>query len=219
LDVYLEVGVKRAFACAVDWPGWARAGRDENAALAALVEYGPRYRAAIGNPRGLKLLAATDALRVVERLEGNATTDFGVPGAIPTVDEEPTDDAELDRLLNLLRSAWAAFDAAAGAAHGHDLAPSGPRGGGRSLDKMRNHIAEAEAAYVRGLGGRADDRSAWPEVQKAFIVAAEARARGELPDAGPRGGRRWPARYAIRRSAWHALDHAWEIEDRVQRQA
>jgi hypothetical protein len=217
LDVYLEVGAKRVFACAADWPGWARAGRDENAALTALVEYGPRYRAALGNPRGLKLPAATDELRVVERLEGNATTDFGAPGVIPTVDKEPTDAAELDRLLSLLRSAWAAFDAAAEAAHGHDLAPSGPRGGGRSLAKLSDHVVEAEAAYVRGLGGRPDDRAAWPEVQKAFIAAAEARARGELPDAGPRGGRRWPARFAIRRSAWHSLDHAWEIEDRLAR--
>jgi hypothetical protein len=55
----------------------------------------------------------------------------------------------------------------------------------------------------------------WPSIQKAFIAAARARAHGELPDQGPRGGKRWPARYAIRRSAWHALDHAWEIEDRA----
>ena len=26
--------------------------------------------------------------------------------------------------------------------------------------------------------------------------------------------RGWPQRYAARRIAWHALDHAWEIEDR-----
>ena len=24
----------------------------------------------------------------------------------------------------------------------------------------------------------------------------------------------WPVRYTVRRAAWHALDHAWEIEDR-----
>jgi hypothetical protein len=26
----------------------------------------------------------------------------------------------------------------------------------------------------------------------------------------------WPPRYAARRIAWHALDHAWEIEDRSE---
>ena len=29
-----------------------------------------------------------------------------------------------------------------------------------------------------------------------------------------RGRRPWSPCYAVRRSAWHALDHAWEIEDR-----
>lgn len=51
---------------------------------------------------------------------------------------------------------------------------------------------------------------------RAFDAAAAA-AKGATLATGPRGGTRWPARYAIRRSAWHALDHAWEIEDRVQR--
>jgi hypothetical protein len=27
-------------------------------------------------------------------------------------------------------------------------------------------------------------------------------------------GAAWQARYVIRRCAWHALDHAWEIEDK-----
>jgi len=53
-------------------------------------------------------------------------------------------------------------------------------------------------------------------VESAFIEALHAKVRGELPAKGPRGGDRWPARYAIRRSAWHALDHAWEIEDRSE---
>jgi hypothetical protein len=35
-----------------------------------------------------------------------------------------------------------------------------------------------------------------------------------LPAAGPRGGKIWSVRYFVRRTAWHALDHAWEIEDR-----
>jgi hypothetical protein len=42
-EVYLEVGQKKIFAGALDWPGWCRSGRDEEAALATLVEYAPRY--------------------------------------------------------------------------------------------------------------------------------------------------------------------------------
>ena len=33
IDVYLEIGKKRTFAGAIDWPGWCRSGRDEGAAL------------------------------------------------------------------------------------------------------------------------------------------------------------------------------------------
>ncbi len=35
-------------------------------------------------------------------------------------------------------------------------------------------------------------------------------------DGSPIAGRKWPPRYAARRIAWHALDHAWEIEDRTE---
>lgn len=41
--VYLEVGEKKTFAGALDWPGWCRSGKDEAAALQALFDYGPRY--------------------------------------------------------------------------------------------------------------------------------------------------------------------------------
>jgi hypothetical protein len=34
-------------------------------------------------------------------------------------------------------------------------------------------------------------------------------------DGTPLAGRHWPQRYAARRIAWHALDHAWEIDDRT----
>ena len=30
----------------------------------------------------------------------------------------------------------------------------------------------------------------------------------------PSGGTLWTPRYFVRRTAWHTLNHAWEIEDR-----
>src|SRR5688500_12747414 len=110
LRVYLEIGKKRTFAAAVDWPGWCRAGRDEEAALQALVDYGPRYATVAG--RGTGFEAPTDAseLRVTERVAGNATTDFGAPGVIPEADRRPVDARELARLESVFDRCWAAFD-------------------------------------------------------------------------------------------------------------
>jgi hypothetical protein len=217
MDVYLEVTKRRTFAAAIDWPGWCRAAKTEDEALAALLEYAPRYSKVIG-PSAARTLRVPDSsgkLTVVERVTGNATTEFGAPGVIPAVDREPVSDKQLDELIKLLRAAWRAFDRAAQKAQGHQLGPSGPRGGGRALEKIVEHVAGAEAGYTGAVGGRARESMAWTEIQDAFIDAIRARAHGELPDRGPRGGERWPARYAVRRSAWHALDHAWEIEDRA----
>ena len=150
------------------------------------------------------------------RLDGGSGTDFGVPSTIAGFDREPVAEKDLDKLVEPLRAAWKAFEKAASRAEGKELA-SGPRGGGRSLSKIREHVAEADSAYVASLGAKPPrGHPSWTELQDAFIEALRAKIRGELPDRGPRGGERWPARYAIRRSAWHALDHAWEIEDRAQ---
>ena len=215
LPVYVEKGGKRTFAAALDWPGWCRSGPDEEAALEALAAYLRRYKAALGSrARGLTVRGG-DGFRVVERLRGDATTDFGAPGGVPEADEEPIGPRELDRQLRILRSCWDAFDRIAAAAAGGPLA-KGPRGGGRDLDKIRAHVLEAEVAYLARLGGKVatTERRDVEAVRGAFSDAAVARARGETPDRGPRGGLRWPARYGVRRAAWHVLDHAWEIEDR-----
>jgi len=213
MDVYIEAGGKRVFACAVTWPGWARAARDEAGAREALFAYAPRYRKAIGRARaGFQPPPDATAFVVVERLKGTATTDFGAPGVPPSIDAEPLEGSEWKRQVRLLRACWGAFDDAADAARGLTLA-KGPRGGGRALPKIVAHVFEADRGYLNVVGGsyRGKDMAA---LRAVFLDALEARARGDLPDVGARGGKRWTARYAIRRSAWHALDHAWEIEDR-----
>src|SRR5262245_39240060 len=99
IDIYLEIGDKRTFAGAIDWPGWCRIGRDEDSALQALVDYGPRY-AGVLHAAHIAFDASADvsSLAVVERLTGNSTTDFGAPDVAPTSDTRPIDDDELQRL-------------------------------------------------------------------------------------------------------------------------
>lgn len=220
-DVYLEVGKKRTFAGAMEWPGWCRRGADEGSALEALVASAPRYaRALRGTRLGFTPPVDQASLTVVERLKGDATTDFGAPGAAPSADRAPVSAAELERFRKLLRAAWRTFDRAVDGAAGRTLR-KGPRGGGRSLSGIVHHVIGADAGYLSSLGWKhrwdenADPAEERARIRKAIFEGLEASTGGEIPRRGPRGGVRWSPRYFVRRVAWHALDHAWEIEDRA----
>jgi hypothetical protein len=220
-SVYIEVGQKRTFAGAIEWPGWCRSGKDEATALQALLDYGGRYERVLrGTSPEFKAPARVSGLRVVERLRGTTTTDFGAPDRTPTADEGRITEPELMRFEALMQACWAAFYAAAESAKGKILR-LGPRGGGRHLVKMVEHVREAEEAYIVKLGwqvpsGRShQQRKGLVEVNQAALDGLRASARGGIPTKGPRGGKRWSPRYFVRRTAWHVLDHAWEIENRL----
>ena len=54
-------------------------------------------------------------------------------------------------------------------------------------------------------------------LRRTFADALTAVATGK-PIQDPRNTKKpWTPRYAARRSAWHVLDHAWEIQDRAAR--
>lgn len=221
INIFVEIGKKKTFAGAVEWPGWCRSGRGENAALQSLIDYGPRY-AQVLHSAGIEFQAPTDtaAFIVTEQHTGNATTDFGAPAIILDVDREPVDRLELARLQTLLQACWHAFDNAVQQATGRELR-KGPRGGGGDLEKMLHHVLEADLGYLRRLawkqkrGGETNLLEALKQTRQAILSALEAAAKGALPEKGPRGGVIWPPRYFVRRVAWHILDHAWEIEDRM----
>ncbi len=131
LDVHLEIGTTRVFATAVEWPGWSRSGRDEDAAIDALLAYGPRYARALGAAaRGLSVARAA-------------------PSVGPTADSVPIDESELERLVVLLRACWSAFDAAVESAVGVPLV-KGPRGGGRDLPKSRSTCSRERSGTCAG---------------------------------------------------------------------
>ena len=157
---------------------------------------------------------------VVERLPGNATTDFGAPDVALSSDSAPIDAAGLKRYGEILQASWGALDGAISAAEGKELR-KGPRGGGRELEAITRHVLGAEQGYLGRLAWKAprsDDDNLNEEMRltrQAIMDALSAAVRGEIPKTGPRGGVMWPARYFIRRVVWHVLDHAWEIEDRI----
>ena len=218
IHVVVEGGSKRVFASAVDWPGWARSGRDESAALEALVAYAARYSSVVARAKlGFVTPADARSFRVVERLPGNATTDFGAPGVPAKVDATSVDAAELARFRKLLTAGWRAFDAGVVSARGKTLR-AGPRGGGRSLSAIVDHVRDAEAGYLSGLGwpfkSSATGRELIEQTRSAVLEGLAASVYGKIAARGPRGGVRWKPRFFARRLMWHALDHLWEIEDR-----
>jgi hypothetical protein len=194
--VSLEVGRTWVFAVALDWPGWCRRGKGEEAALETLTDYAGRYRDIVGPT------FRPGELEVVGRVESDMHADFGAPGVPGPWDAEPLTAKEADRLTGLLEKCWLAFDAVVAKAPA-ELA-KGPRGGGRDRDPIVDHVREAERAYGRKLGVQVPPRTPWPEQREA--IAAALRAAPE--------DQKWPARYGLTRSAWHVTDHAWEIEDK-----
>ena len=220
IDIYLEIGKKRTFAGAVDWPGWCRSGRDEALAVQSLLDSAPRYARVLGAAQ-IPFQAPVDAaaFAVVERLAGTATTDFGAPDVTPSHDTRPIDASALQQFEALLQAYWLAFDAAVRAASGKELR-KGPRGGGRDVEGIIRHVIGADKGYLARLAWKAqhheeDLSEELRQTRQAVLNVLAAAARGEIPARGPRGGVIWPARYFVRRVAWHVLDHVWEIEDRI----
>jgi hypothetical protein len=217
--VVLEVAPKRSFASALDWPGWSRGGRTEEEALVALLAYAPRYAVVARRAKvAFRPPATARGLDVVERITGDGGTEFGVPGKPAAAEDDQMTPAELKRLLALLKASWSVFDSAAKKAAGVELT-KGPRGGGRELPNIIEHVREAEVAYLGQLGSRPpsaadDDSRRMARLRRTLVDALTAVATGK-PIKDPRNTRKpWTPRYAARRVAWHVLDHAWEIEDR-----
>ena len=139
------------------------------------------------------------------------TTDFGAPDAVPAADLQPVSARTAKRDVALLDAAWAELDAVAAASPAS--LRKGPRGGGRDRDAMLDHVYNAERAYARKIGVRLTAQ----EWRDGHVALMRARIRDVLSVAseGPAPVERaWPPRYVTRRTAWHALDHAWEMEDR-----
>lgn len=218
VPVYLEVGAKKVFACALDWPGWTRPARNEDDALETLALYAERYEA-VAAAAGVSFPSAArrGTFDVVARLKGDATTDFGAPGVIPDLDTDRPTLAKWRRQIALLRGCWDVFDEVVAGAPAR--LTKGPRGGGRDRDQIAAHVIEAEASYARMAGAKLPspdpaNRSALSAAREDLVERLhELRKTGPTP--GPRGGKRWPAAYAVRRLAWHVTDHTWEIEDKT----
>jgi len=218
--VALELGPRRrVFAQALEWIGWCRAGKDEATALGHLVTAGVRYAQVVeraGFP--FVLPSSSEEFEVVERTSGTATTEFGAPGVLLTSDQEALEEEDIARLSSLVAACWATFDDALyGIPAGlHEVKPVR----GRSPNAMRLHLLETDQMHLSAFGPafQKPDPAHLAE-QEATVreqILAQLRAVPRRQAIAPRRryGFLWTPRFAVRRSAWHALDHAWELQDR-----
>ncbi len=211
--VAIETGTKRVFASALDWPGWCRAAKTEQLAIEALTAYTARY-SVVAKVADIPFPKRAGAdLTVVERLRGDATTDFGAPSTAAKLESQPMTRAEVERMCALVSATWTVLDRVVKGAPAE--LRKGPRGGGRDRDKIVDHVLAAECAYAPKLGlklvePQRGDRAAISAHRQALLDAFQTGADGKPMREGGRNARYWS-----RRIAWHAMDHAWEIEDRT----
>jgi hypothetical protein len=165
-------------------------------------------------------LAGMD-LKVLERLKGGAGTNEGWPQAYPLADAAGMTEADINRAGDILRACWRKLDETVKAAHGGALRKDSD-GRGRDLEKMLKHVLQGHRLYLSELGARpgpgvdGSPQARLRAIRPVTLQALREAARGRLLSTRPRG-RSWSPRYFVRRAAWHILDHAWEIEDRLEK--
>lgn len=215
LRVTLEVGPKgkKVVAVAPDWPGLERGAKTGDTAIDKLRTYLPRYTVVAKLAGVAAELASTPDIDVVDKYPGTGSTDFwGISFAFSSIDGQPILGDELERQLNLMRGCWAFFDGVRGRVSAE--MQKGPRGGGRDRDRIARHVIAAEQDWASKVGVR-------PSEDAAVIGDQGLRAQRDAYCQAIRGlasegrmARTWPLRYLIRHTAYHTMDHAWEMEDK-----
>lgn len=206
---------KRTVAFAIDWPGWSRGAKSPELALETLEAYRDRYRP-VATIAGMEdELDAAGPLEIAEDMVGTGMTDFyGISFSPSSLEHEPMGAAELDRAIALLQACWTFFDDVAGR-----VSPElrkGPRGGGRDRELIIRHVIRNESEdFARRVGLRIPEEGALTpdglrQYRADFIAAMRAFNAGEVE----RRPRSWTLPFLIRHSAYHTLDHAWEMEDK-----
>ncbi len=204
---------KRWVAVAADWPGLERGAKAEDEAVEKLAHYVPRYLPVARRVRlGAELEAQTD-VDIIGRYRGVGSTDFwGISFAPSPLDRGPYDAPTFDRQVGLLRAAWAEFDETV-ARVSAELRP-GIRGGGRSRDVIVRHVLATEGG---DFSKRVKVPSEWEDLQTTDELAhhrdrfVEA-MRAWYAEGKPLGN--WTIPYLLRHTAYHVLDHTWEMQDR-----
>lgn len=214
IRVTLEIGPKgkKAAAVAPDWPGLERGAKNSEAAIAGLLAYVPRY-VRVTELAGMRAaFADVSGVEVVEQYPGTGSTDFwGISFAFSSFDQQAMTDEALERELTLMRACWVFFDEVRGRVSAEMR--RGPRGGGRDRERIVRHTVAAELDWTKKLFNPGSLEETLTEEGLKAHRAAYCEAIRALHSQGLMA-RTWPLRYLIRHTAYHTLDHAWEMEDK-----
>jgi hypothetical protein len=205
---------KRSVAFSLDWAGWERGAKTAELAVETLESYRERYRPIADLGGMAREFDAAGPLDVVEDRVGTGSVDFwGISFSPSSTEHGPMDEAELERAITLLRASWAFFDGVA--ARVSPEMRKGPRGGGRDRNRIIRHTIRNESEeFAKQVGLRIPEEAALTpdgllQHRTTYVEAMRAYNAGE----GKRM-RSWTLPYLIRHSAFHTLDHAWEMEDK-----
>jgi hypothetical protein len=206
---------KRSVAFAIDWPGWSRGAKTAEIAVETLEAYRERYRPIADLAGMAREFDAAGPLEIVEDRIGAGSTDFwGISFSPSTTEHGPLSDAEFDRSITLLQACWTFFDAVA--ARVSPEMRKGPRGGGRDRNRIIRHTIRTESEdFAKQVGLRIPEEAALTpdglrQHRKTYVEAMRAYNAGEVE----KRMRSWTLPFLIRHSAFHTLDHAWEMEDK-----
>jgi hypothetical protein len=218
LRVTLETGPKgkKVVAVALDWPGLSRGAATAEAAVERLLSYVPRYQP-VAKLAGLGAAfetadAANPSVDIVERYAGTGSTDFwGISFAFSSFDRQAMPVESLERELTLMRACWSFFDDVRSRVSAE--LRKGPRGGGRDRDQIVRHIFANEQQWAKGLGVLTPEGVMPTDEGLQAHRDAYCHAIRDYHSLAKRAGK-WPLRYLIRHTAFHTMDHAWEMEDK-----
>jgi hypothetical protein len=206
---------KRSVAFSIDWPGWSRGAKTAELALEMLESYRERYRPVAGLAGMAREFDAAGPLEIVEDRVGTGSTDFwGISFSPSAAELGAMGEAELERAIMLLRACWALFDGLA--ARVSPEMRKGPRGGGRDRDRIISHTIRTESEdFAKRVGLRIPEGAALTpdglrQHRDAYVAAMRSYNAGEFE----RRMQSWTLPFLIRHSAFHTLDHAWEMEDK-----
>ena len=206
---------KRSVAFSLDWPGWSRGAKSVELALGTLESYRERYRPVADLAGMRREFDGAGPLEVIEDRVGTGSTDFWGISFSPSSNEHGRlSDAEFARRIKLLQACWAFFDGVA--ARVSPEMRKGPRGGGRDRNRIIRHTIRTESEdFAKQVGLRIPEEAALTpdglrQHRETYVAAMRAYNAGQIE----KRMRSWTLPFLIRHSAFHTLDHAWEMEDK-----